>query len=520
MASKYEPNMNKLPTPAGAPNPYPWVGARYMANGEKPGYIYDYVYDRYRLDPTVQKQVLQSQGVLPPDPVAPKTPGLIAQVAPMAGAALAVEGGKYLGSNVLPELGKSAWQGAKGLVGLGDAVATTTTNTLTPMTSTLQGISDAGGGFSALMSRPALGVAENAGSLVGSASGGGGAGLAGAEAVGVGEAAGSGLSGLLSPALSGLGILAGGYMMYDTLKDAGQYKASGSKKAMTAGKTAAAGASIGAGVGGPVGAAIGAGIGGLVGLGAEVFGSSKGENQGLRDKIRKGWRDLGILDENLSYRGFDMDQDGSKRLSDGRRIYEVGAGMEKGTGDPFAGTEGAIRGRVVGDLNPLNVVLSGGDAKATGYGTGMMFNMLYETGGQQIKKQDVHALYDKVFQNQNQAIASIDALVKDKKITSGEGDAYKNAVNAIYQEKASGKYQDYGMTPGAPLSTEIKKQDKENALATAVQTVAQRQVENGNVKQVQNPNTGQTVTIDDATMAKAIEEAKKKLRLGGSGYGY
>ena len=503
-------NFVRSPTPVGAPHPYPFVGPHYLANGEKPGFRYNPYDDLYYADESAQKNILISQGVMKPDA---KPPGLMEQVTPAVVAATAVEGGKYVGGNVLPGLAKDAWSGAKGLVGLGEASAPATTTSIvggaTPMTSALQGVSDAGGGFSALMGRPALGVAENAGSIAGSASGGGGAGLAGAEAVGAGE--GAGLSGLLSPALSGLGILAGGYLAYDTLKDAGQFKASGKQKAMTTGKMAAAGASIGAGVGGPVGAAIGAGIGGLVGLGSEVFGSSKSESQVTRDNIRKAWRDLGILDQNMSYNGFDVDQDGKARLSDGRRIYEVGAGMEKGTADPFSGEQGAIRGRIVGDLNPLNVVLSAGDRKATGWGTGMMFNMLYEGGGKNIKKQDVFNLYDKVFQNQNQAIQSIDELVRNGKITSGEGDAYKNAVTNIYQEKASGKYQDYGLDPNAPLSQKINKEEKKDAISAAMDALASKQIENNNLKPV---DLSVSSTTNNATIKKDVAKAMKGFTFG------
>jgi hypothetical protein len=257
--------------------------------------------------------------------------------------------------------------------------------------------------------------------------------------------------------------------MYRTLKDTGQYKASGREKlgatlqgaASGGGMGLAAGAAMGATLG-PVGALIGAGVGGLIGLGKSVFGSGKGENQALRDIIRKSWRNLGILDDNMEYKGFDVDQDGKKRLSDGRRIYEIGAGQEKGTGDPFAGEQGAVRGGIVADINPLNVIIFGGNKKAQGYGTGMMFNMLYETSGGKISKKDVFEMYKKTFSSQAQALASIDELIKKEKISPEDGAVYKGNVSRLYAEMSSGKYEDYKIDPTAPLSTPIGNNQSSN----------------------------------------------------------
>jgi hypothetical protein len=261
---------------------------------------------------------------------------------------------------------------------------------------------------------------------------------------------------------AGLGIMdvvlpiVGAVGMYDILRNTGQIKQNPRQRAMSTVQGAASGAAIGS-PGGPVGAGIGAVIGGLIGLGESLFGSGKGENQAIRDSIRKTWRKLGILDKDMEYKGFDVDQDGKKRLSDGRRIYEIGAGQEKGEGDPFAGEQGAVRGEIVADINPLNVIMFGGDKKAQGYGTGMMFNMLYETSGGKISKKDVFDLYNKTFANRENALSHIDELIKKEKISAEEGAVYKGNIARLYSEMSSGRYEDYKIDPTAPLSTPISK---------------------------------------------------------------
>jgi hypothetical protein len=81
--------MQRLPAPAGSP--YPHVGPNYMAHGEKQGYIYNPFTDKYR----PKEETLVNMGLKEP---APKQPGMMDTIAPIAIGAGAMEIGKGIGS--------------------------------------------------------------------------------------------------------------------------------------------------------------------------------------------------------------------------------------------------------------------------------------------------------------------------------------------------------------------------------------------------------------------------------------
>jgi len=108
---------NRLPSPN---SKYPFVGNNYMQYGEVPGYVYNPWDDQYYLDKGEYTDYLESTGQIE------KEPSLTEQLVPVAGSALAVEGGKAIGAE-LPGLFKGGLSGIKdsvgGLLGVGGSTA-------------------------------------------------------------------------------------------------------------------------------------------------------------------------------------------------------------------------------------------------------------------------------------------------------------------------------------------------------------------------------------------------------------
>ena len=97
--------------------------------------------------------------------------------------------------------------------------------------------------------------------------------------------------------IPGLNILAGAYGGYQTAKMIGDTAAGSGRTKNAAVGGAASGAAIGTAIAPGIGTAIGAGIGALAGAVGSWTGSKKGKAQFMRDQIRGGLQQGGILDD-------------------------------------------------------------------------------------------------------------------------------------------------------------------------------------------------------------------------------
>jgi len=266
-------------------------------------------------------------------------------------------------------------------------------------------------------------------------------------------------------------VASGAYGLYDVWTSAGQTNASGSDAAKATAQGALSGSAIvvgasmiasaiatGASSGsyfGPWGTVIGAVIGGIIGLGAAHFGSDKDKYQVMREKIQDTWVDIGLIrkEGNKRYYGdFMIHED--ERLPDGRRMEELVAGQGDGRTDPFKGPNGAARGQLIGDLNPLNVILIG-DPKsvAMGQSIGVMYNMLVEGGelkGDATYEQ-VYDLYLQTFgSDRSVALQGIQNVYDAGNISEHEYKVHTAQIHSIYDRMEQGVRGNYGLDPTLP----------------------------------------------------------------------
>lgn len=230
--------------------------------------------------------------------------------------------------------------------------------------------------------------------------------------------AGMGLGGALSVA----GGLAGAYGMYDLTKDWGDADRSAKGMGKGALQGAASGAGIGGMVGGPVGAALGAGLGGLYGLASSYAKAGKHKDQKSRDSIRDLIRERGAVDDdwNLTL------ADGAKYdigLDGGAKLQNVGGGTRAAyhADSTLPGVEHQIA-----NVNPLAVILSGGDKKLTNDYGGYFTNAITSSGDARANalklykdmginsRQDALAALDKIRQQNPGAISDHELAVYDQ----------------------------------------------------------------------------------------------------------
>lgn len=273
------------PTPGQMmPTKYPTVGANYNKYGEQPGYIYYYANDTYYPDPKAVKGTLQAQGALPADP---KTPSAWEQLAPIAGAGLAVAGGSALGKQI-PGYIKDIFSASKG----GEAISSATKagDLISASASPNVGIDAAYN--AALANQGVTPIASQAGADLGMFGAEDAASLA--PEAGMFDLGGIGSVGnAILPALGAIGA-------YDVFKN---------KRGPVMGglEGAASGAAIGSAFGG-VGAIPGAAIGGVIGLGKGLL-----ERESTKDMQKK--RDNALLaTDNPTFKAFidQLHQDASQ----------------------------------------------------------------------------------------------------------------------------------------------------------------------------------------------------------------
>lgn len=222
--------MNFQPGPQN-PSKYPFVGDAYRQWGELPGYVYWPYNDTYYIDPNAARETGESLGLVEPEP---EQPGLIEQLAPVAGAAGALYAGKEIGQ-----------RGVEGLFNIGKETAPEILNATRIPADASAGL--AGSGATAATEGAVSGIGPVADGAAGEA--------LGSEGLGFGASLGPALQGTLGTV--GLGLGAKG--VYDAYEDGSPL----------GGAISGAGAGLGASaLGGALGLAAVPGVGWLAGGGA------------------------------------------------------------------------------------------------------------------------------------------------------------------------------------------------------------------------------------------------------------
>lgn len=408
-------------TSQGLPQP----GPNYMRHGEQPGYVYNPYTDLYDPNPKAQQSYYESQGLVDPKP---KTPGMLENLAPVAGAAVAYGAGQY-GANALgnyltgstaanaasPIAEAASTQAAAPVVEatgtqsagmLGNSAASASAQGATPVaqatgqsaTSGMLGMGGESGAVqigtnldgTAIMSSGAEGAgASGSGSMLGSVS-------ANAASMGMGPMMGVGL---------------GTQLLYEGAKD------------MLAGKPASYGdyKKDPMGAGGRAQLAWSTGglseIGNLLGLN---FGSGKSGDQLKRDAYRDALKERGFYNEDYSRTG----PTGTwlpTKVDGGDEIYNLKLDDKGNIADEN------VR-QMAGSIDPLSYIFSQGDEKVASDMTGEITNSLLATGGDKTKVQELYGLMGL---NRQTAIEELNKLKEDKKIEDGRYNAYVAAIDRI-----------------------------------------------------------------------------------------
>lgn len=167
----------------------------------------------------------------------------------------------------------------------------------------------------------------------------------------------------------------------------------------------------------------------LVNPAQKLFGSGKDKDQRGRDAYRGGLKDIGFLDENygLNLKGGAPTNFGSETLADGSKSFDVNFN----TGDK---ARDELTGRVVGALDPLAEVLSGGDAKRRSDLAGQFANAA-------LASEDPMRQVGNIFRRAEATSGLKPSTVKEQlqglfdsgKIDAGRKEALFNSLNSVYQ---------------------------------------------------------------------------------------
>lgn len=197
--------------------------------------------------------------------------------------------------------------------------------------------------------------------------------------------------------------------------------------------------------------------------GLTALGSGKSEEQMGRDKVREHLEKLGVINQEGE------DKDWMLKFSDGTQ-FDIG----KDGGARLVNEEGERRqysdvdfsdarvGTVVGAVNPLAAILTGGNEKLRSDFAGEYTNAVL-SGSEDpasINKR-LQELYSKHNLTQSDAITQIDSLLEDEKIDAQTAAAYKNGVNTVFSGNAYAAPQ--AAAPGAqpdpagPVPMQIQK---------------------------------------------------------------
>jgi hypothetical protein len=181
--------------------------------------------------------------------------------------------------------------------------------------------------------------------------------------------------------------------------------------------------------------------GGLSGFAEGVITRGKHKDQLLRDGVRRGLQQGGILGDDYKIqlgngKVIDMSKDGGPRAEfGGRRAYEIDLNNKD---------NGALIGKLQG-LGDYAAFKSGGKSKQGEDTTGYFVNSLQ--GG---SDNDIKSLYGKFgITNRDQGYNAINEMQNAGFIDSGRGDAMRNALNGLFGAGGGGSNQGSpGMRPG------------------------------------------------------------------------
>lgn len=227
----------------------------------------------------------------------------------------------------------------------------------------------------------------------------------------------------LNAALEGniIGPIAGAYGAYNLL----------SQDDVSAGRGALQGAASGAAMGsyfGLPGAGIGAVIGGAGGLIKGLTGSKKSEVQKHRDKMRESLKQLGFLDNNYSVSlpgggAFDFGKDGGARIEWGKERQYQDIDWDNKTS-----------GQVVGYVNPLVDIITGGDPKAKERIVGYFVNAAQSSDPSDLIKARANSrsFYERMGLDEGKAIEAVNTMVQSGKLAPEIADAYKFGIKQVF----------------------------------------------------------------------------------------
>lgn len=274
----------------------------------------------------------------------------------------------------------------------------------------------------------ATGAATAAGTGAAAGTSAAAAGTASSGAMAAGTQAGTQAAATSGIGLAGAAALAGGalgvYGMYDLMSSDGPRGGYG----RAAAQGAASGAAIGSVIPG-IGTIAGALIGGAAGAIKAGTGSRKDGLQMFRDDLRTRLQNSGYLDENYMAFGVNAGKDGGFQFDDGRRIYEYYKGQEDGEGPTDE------QGQLIGKVNPIGYLLTGGnDKNAVGYTGAMVANTLQESEGG-VTDDKIREAYKKAGFDYHSAHNTLGALAHEGRITVEEAQAGQNALNNLWADE-------------------------------------------------------------------------------------
>lgn len=362
---------------------YPFTGANYAQYGEVPGYIYYPWTDEYYTDPQAVQSYYEQNNLVEPTP---KAPGLLSQLAPVAGAGLAMGVGQGLAKDPSGFIGgiKDTIGGLFDLSG-GDTVASQAANVASSSpvaeatTTTGSGLFGLGGGAEA----PIASSVETGAPMTASQ-------LASGTSPGLLSGVGAMPTLPLAGVAAGIGLGAKG--LYDT------FKGDETKGPLDWASR------------GTIGIATGGLSEGYRAL-DKLFGSNKGKDQLARDDARA--NGFGFL--------YSDPERSQINLGNGQTVAEnaINPGQPGSSYNVDFNREGI--GSLVGALNPLAAIQSGGNQKLQSDFAGIMANAAASGGNSAdiIKNFYSQAGYDK-----STASQALTQLKNEGKISDADYQAY------------------------------------------------------------------------------------------------
>lgn len=156
----------------------------------------------------------------------------------------------------------------------------------------------------------------------------------------------------------------------------------------------------------------------------KLWGAGKDERQQMRDEQRQAMIDAGILGSDYTMNGVDIGRDGGFTFDDGRKVYEVYAGQEDGSGEISD-----YHRDLIGNTQAAGFLL--GDRPDASYATGMIANAIQ--GNETDDIQELRALYDQMG-GKDAVFSAIGDAANSGRLDLETAQAYQNSLNNIYSD--------------------------------------------------------------------------------------